>query len=252
MTFKPLFALLMGLSIIGCATSHRESAAEPKASETKPFAPLKLAIIGDSTVANYPLNIPDRGWGQFIGEYFDKTVTVVNLARNGRSTKTFINEGLWQKALDEKPNFVLIQFGHNDSHAPTNREATNAATDFRDYLRQYIDQSRAIGAKPILVTPVQRRTYGPDGKLNNSLLPYANAMKEVAAEKKVPVIDLNASSGVLYEKLGAKANEMVSRNGTDATHFNERGARWMADLVMSDLLKLQPELRPRTIRPVGQ
>lgn len=210
--------------------------------------PLKIVIVGDSTVADYPLTVPDRGWGQFIGEYFKDGVDVPNLAKNGRSTKTFINEGLWDQGLAENANYVLIQFGHNDSHAPEQPESTDAATDYRQYLRQYIDQSRAIGAVPVLVTPVQRRTYGPDGKLDNSLLPYANAMKTVASEKGVALIDLNASSGRLYERLGEKATATVSRNGTDPTHFNERGARWMAQLVMRDLLKVEPHLIAR-VRP---
>jgi len=123
---------------------------------------------------------------------------------------------------------LLIQFGHNDSHNSDRPEATDAATDFRDYLRRYIDESRAIGATPILVTPVQRRTYGSNGKLNNSLIIYADAMKAVAAEKKVGLIDLNASSGRLYEQLGPAANDMVASTPDDRTHFNENGARMMA------------------------
>jgi lysophospholipase L1-like esterase len=220
-----LFAVACCLLLPACGLPDRQKTA----------APLKIVIVGDSTVANYPTTVPDRGWGQFIGEYFDDSVTVVNLARNGRSTKTFISEGLWQKALLERPNYVLIQFGHNDSHAPDRPEATSAATTFR-------------GAVPILITPVQRRTYGPDGRLDNSLLPYAEAMKAVAREKNVSLIDLNASSGRLYERLGSKANAAVSRNGTDTTHFNERGARWMAQLVMRDLLIAKPELKSR-IKP---
>ena len=73
-----------------------------------------MAIIGDSTVCDYPLDTPSRGWGMFIAGYFDDSVKVVNLAASGRSTKTFIKEGLWQKTLDGKPTHVLIQFGHND------------------------------------------------------------------------------------------------------------------------------------------
>ncbi len=241
------FLVLAILCILLAACSAPQSAQPARATtlSQSQSKPIKLVIVGDSTVANYPANIPDRGWGQFIGEYFNSTVTTVNLAKNGRSSKTFINEGLWKQALAEKPNIVLIQFGHNDSHAPTQPEATNAATDFRQYLRQYIDDSRAISATPILITPVQRRTYDAAGKLDNSLLPYANAMKAVAAEKHADLIDLNQTSGQLYDRLGSRANAAVSRNGTDTTHFNERGARWMATLVMRDLLQAEPTLAPR-------
>jgi len=211
---------------------------------------LRLAIIGDSTVCEYPPERDCRGWGHYIRDYFEDTVRVINLARSGRSTKTFINEGLWAKTLEEKPDVLLIQFGHNDSHNPDRPEATDAATDFRDYLRRYIDDSRAIGATPILVTPVQRRTYGSNGRLNNSLIIYADAMKAVAADKKMGVIDLNASSGKLYEQLGPAANDIVANAPDDRTHFNENGARMMAHLVMQELTHAEPSLA-KQLSPEG-
>lgn len=231
------FTLLVLL--LGCATTL--SAAKTQ---------LSLAIIGDSTVCEYPLEHACRGWGQYIQDYFEDTVQVINLAKSGKSTKTFINEGLWAKTLEARPDILLIQFGHNDSHAPDRPESTDAATDFQDYLRQYIDQARAAGGTPILVTPVQRRTYGPNGKLDNSLLPYANAMKAVASEKKVDVIDLNTSSGALYEQLGTAANKVVANAPHDRTHFNEEGARMMAHLVMQELTQVEPRLT-KELAPEG-
>lgn len=206
--------------------------------------PLRIVIVGDSTVCNYPLTRPDRGWGQFIQERFQPgTVTVINLAAAGRSTKTFIQEGRWKKALEEKPDYVLIQFGHNDSHSPDHPEATNAATDYQEYLRRYINDSRAIGAAPILVTPMVRRTFDANGKLTDALQPYAEAMKAVGAETKTPVIDLHASSKRLVEQLGPeKSAEMANKPG-DATHFNEKGARAMAALVMDELPTAAPTLK---------
>jgi len=204
--------------------------------------PLRLAIIGDSTVCEYPPERDCRGWGHYIQDYFKDTLRVINLARSGRSTKTFINEGLWAKTLEQKPDYLLIQFGHNDSHNSDKPEATDAATDFREYLRRYIDETRAIGATPILVTPVQRRTYSSNGKLNNSLIIYADAMKAVAAEKKAGLIDLNASSGRLYEQLGPAANDIVASTPDDRTHFNENGARMMAHLVMQELVQIESRM----------
>jgi lysophospholipase L1-like esterase len=205
---------------------------------------VKIVIIGDSTVCDYPADSPNRGWGQFVGEYFQDTVKVVNLAASGRSTKTFIGEGRWAKALAEKPQFVLIQFGHNDSHAKDHPEATDAATDYRDYLRRYVTEARGIGAVPVFVTPMQRRTFSADGKLNDILGPYADAMKAIAAELHVPLVDLHEMSGALYVKLGPeKCLELANKPG-DATHFGEKGARAMADLVMSKLPGAVPELQP--------
>jgi len=205
--------------------------------------PLRLAIIGDSTVCEYSPERDCRGWGQYIQGYFKDTVRVINLAKSGRSTKTFINEGLWTRTLETKPDIVLIQFGHNDSHASDRPESTDAATDYQDYLRRYIDEARAMSATPILVTPVQRRTYHSNGTLNNSLIVYADAMKTVAAQKNVKVIDLNASSGILYKQLGDSANDVVANAPKDRTHFNEEGARMMAHLVMQELAPLEPRLK---------
>jgi len=201
-------------------------------------------IVGDSTVCNYPVNEPTRGWGQFIQGVFIESVRVSNLAKSGGSTKTFIDEGLWQKALNEQPNLVLIQFGHNDSHGPDRPESTDAATSYKEYLRRYIDDARAISATPLLVTPMCRRTFGPDGKLDDALGPYASAMKEVAAEKKVGVIDLHTTSGELFQKLGEAGSAELANKAGDRTHFSEKGARVMAGLVLNELPAVEPALRP--------
>lgn len=207
--------------------------------------PLRIVLIGDSTVCSYPATRPDRGWGQFIEERFrDGAVKVINLAAAGRSTKTFLGEGRWKKALEEKPDYVLIQFGHNDSHAPENPESTDAATDYKEYLRRYIDESRAVGATPLLVTPMVRRTFDADGKLRDNLQRYADAMKEVGAEKKALVIDLHAASKALVERLGPEASAEMANEKGDVTHFNEKGARAMAGLVMEELPTAEPKLKP--------
>lgn len=236
------------LTIIALLISMLFSPASPAAEAA--HTPLRIVIIGDSTVCNYPATRPDRGWGMFIEEYFKPgTVKVINLAAAGRSTKTFIQEGRWQKALAEKPDYVLIQFGHNDSHDPKLPEATDAATDYKDYLRRYIDDSRAISATPILVTPMVRRTFDAEGKINSLPPPnrdlgsYANAMKEVGSEKKVPVIDLYTSSKELAEKLGPQESATMANKKGDPTHFNEKGARAMADLVMKELPTAEPKLK---------
>lgn len=223
------------------STMLAAAAAQPAAPAAS--APLRVAIIGDSTVSEYPDTRPDRGWGQFIEERFRPgTVKVINLAVPGRSTKTFIQEGRWEKTLQEKPNYVLIQFGHNDSHAPENRESTDPATDYQEYLRKYIDETRAAGATPILVTPMVRRAFDESGKFNEApsgrnrpLGSYAAATREVGREKKVPVIDLYASSMALAAKLGPVASAEFANKSGDGTHFNEKGARAMADLVMREL-----------------
>ena len=237
MTHRPLLSAIVLLSLI----------LGPSALAAQP---LRIVIIGDSTVSEYPASRPDRGWGQYIEEQFRPgTVTVTNLAVPGRSTKTFIDEGRWAEALRLRPRYVIVQFGHNDSHDPRNPESTDATTDYRAYLRRYIDESRAVGALPILVTPMVRRTFDAEGQLteapsgaNRPLGDYARAMKEVGVEKDVPVIDLYASSLALARRLGPAGSAQFANSPGDATHFNEQGARAMADLVMRELPGAAPEL----------
>ena len=211
---------------------------------------VRMVIVGDSTVCNWPANDARRGWGMFIQDYFQPDLQVINLAKSGRSTKTFIKEHLWAAALKEHPGYVLIQFGHNDSHAPSKPEATDANTDYKMYLRQYIDDARAIGAKPVLVTPMCRRNFKPDGKLADALLPYANAMKEVAREKQVPLVDLNTASARLFERLGPADSDKLANKPSDHTHFNEKGARAMAALVMQELPGVEPSLKAYLKQPL--
>lgn len=230
--------MLLTATIFGLALS-RLSAGEPVTGQ-----PVRLVIVGDSTVCNYPDKSVRRGWGMFIRDYFDgNRVQVINLALSGRSTKTFIREGHWAAALKQKPDYVLIQFGHNDSHTPDKPEATDAETTYRQYLRQYVDEARAAGARPILITPMCRRDFGADGRVGNELLPYANAMQAVAAEKKAPLVDLNAASVELCNQLGPEASKALANDPKDPTHFNARGAKEMARLVMQKLPAAEPSLR---------
>ncbi len=209
----------------------------------EPCTPLRLVLVGDSTVCEYPEERPDRGWGQCFAECFQPgSVNVINHAAGGRSTKSFIKEGRWQKALAEHPDYVFIQFGHNDSHASEKPESTAAAGDFRDYLRQYIDDTRASGAEPILVTPMVRRTFDPEGHLQDNLAPFADAMKAVAREKNCALIDLYTSSRIFVEKLGVARVQSLANKPNDYTHFNEAGARAMAELIIKDLPAAEPKL----------
>jgi len=201
---------------------------------------VKIALIGDSTVCEYPAEKPERGWGHFLGEYFNDSVQIVNLAASGRSTKTFLSEGRWAKTLAEKPQWIFIQFGHNESKP----EATDAGTDYRDNLHRYVKEARDSGASVVFITPMQRRNFKPDGTLDDNLAPYSDAMKAVGAELNVPVIDLHQMSGELYLKLGQQACLELANKPGDNTHFNEKGARAMAELIMGKLPEAVPELKP--------
>jgi lysophospholipase L1-like esterase len=204
--------------------------------------PLRVVLLGDSTVCDYPPEAPVRGWGQYLAEGLKGPVVVRNLAASGRSTRTFLKEGRLQKALAERADFALIQFGHNDSHARGRPESTDAATDFQENLRTYVQAFRKAGTVPILVTPMHRRTFRAD-KVTEELKPYADAMKAVAAEMKVPVVDLYTRSGELFERLGDAGSADLSSSTKDRTHFSEKGARAMARLVLEGLKATDTRLK---------
>ncbi|HWL51041.1 MAG TPA: rhamnogalacturonan acetylesterase [Chthoniobacteraceae bacterium] len=213
-------------------------------------APLHLAVVGDSTVADYKVErTAMRGWGQLLPEFLAPGVTVLNVAQSGRSTSTFPQER-WQQVLKARPDFVLIQFGHNDSHAADRPEATDAATTFPANLRRYVAQAREAGIRPVLVTPPCRRTFDKTGHLKDHLAPYAEAMKAVAGETDIPVVDLHEQSRLLFEKLGKEGSTPFTMNesdrkgksGYDLTHFTETGAREMARMVAEGLRGADPAL----------
>ncbi len=198
---------------------------------------MQLIIVGDSTVADYPAQGPLRGWGQMLCNFLEPDVTVINLAVCGRSTKTFIQEQRWQKALERcnTGDYVLIQFGHNDSHSKDKPEATDAATDYPNYLRRYVNDAKAKGATPILVTPMHRRLFDAQGSITQELRPYAMAMKAVADERKALCVDLHELSGHAFQELGDAGCESFFVGPQDRTHFSQKGAVLMARLIATDL-----------------
>src|SRR3954467_3139133 len=131
-----------------------------------PAAP-RVFMIGDSTMANKPLDLPERGWGMALGKFFVDPAMVQNHAMNGRSTKSFIDEGRWEKVMGElhAGDFVIIQFAHNDEKKEDPKRYADPATTFRDNLRKFIREARARNATPILATPVCRRKFDASGKL---------------------------------------------------------------------------------------
>jgi lysophospholipase L1-like esterase len=214
------------------------------AGEPQANGEIRIVLLGDSTVCDYPHPPADKpdmtGWGQVLGEFFNDRVVVLNHAAGGRSSKSFLREGRWSRALLDKPDYVFIQFGHNDCPGKGDR-TTDPAGDFRDYLRQYVEQTRAAGGKPVLITPVARRTF-VNGKLIDILQPYADAMKFVGAQQHVPVIDLHAASSALYRCRGDAGTADLSASAGDRTHFSRKGALTMAGLVVAQLPAALPEL----------
>ncbi len=195
-----------------------------------------VALIGDSTVTD------QAGWGKAFADRFTGQVKVVNFAASGRSSKSWYDEKRLPVALQAKPDFVLIQFGHNDQPGKGPERETDPATSYRDYLKIYVNAFRKIGATPILVSSVTRRRFDESGKIQSSLTPWAIAAKEVAAEMKVPFIDLHTASVDYHNKIGPKESMTFNPQEGDLTHFNPKGAATIADLIVQQFRKTCPEL----------
>lgn len=211
---------------------------------------ITIYLAGDSTVSNYSSSLaPRTGWGQVLGNYFDKQVKIKNAATPGRSSKSFIDEGRLDTILNEigKGDYLFIQFGHNDEKIKDPNRYTEPYSTYKNYLKQYIDGARAKQAIPVLVTPVERRYFTVDGVLSRTHGDYPAAMKELGLEEHVPVIDLTAKSHALFQKLGPKRTKDVflcldaHENGNypkgvqDNTHFQKTGAKMIAQLVIDGI-----------------
>lgn len=199
-----------------------------------PAAEPVLALAGDSTVCDYPAGHAMTGWGQALRAYVRPGVTVANEAKGGRSTKTFRSEGRWDALLAKTPAVVLIQFGHNDSHAPEKPESVDVATAYPANLRQMVAEVRAAGALPVLVTPPPRRDFRR-AVAEQDLVRYVKAMRAVAAELEVPCIDLFAAASTRLQALGDDGARPLYCADSDRTHFSARGADAWARVVAEGL-----------------
>ncbi|MBB2147699.1 rhamnogalacturonan acetylesterase [Pedobacter gandavensis] len=221
-------------------------------------SPQKLTIylIGDSTLAAKSASaFPETGWGMPFANFFSKKVLVDNRAKNGRSTKTFISENLWAPVVSglHKGDYVLIQFGHNDE--VKTKASYTPEEDYVKNLMKFIQESREKGAIPILITPVARRSFDTSGKVKETHLIYANLVRELAKSASVPLIDLDKKSQELLQQYGAEQSKLLFNHlepgehpnypegKKDDTHFNELGAREMAQLVLKEMRTLNlPDL----------
>ncbi|MFC0773622.1 rhamnogalacturonan acetylesterase [Terrimonas alba] len=224
---------------------------------------IKIFIAGDSTASiKETKTYPETGWGMPFVYFWDSSVTVVNRAKNGRSTKTFITEGLWQSIYDEarEGDYVLIQFGHNDE-VPTKKSYTTEE-EFRNNLAKYIKESKSKKAIPVLLTPVARRKFDSTGHIAGSHDVYSQIVRDVAGNEKVTLIDLDKKSQALYQQFGAEYSKLLflqlkpgehpnyPDGKDDNTHFNELGARLIAQLILKEIKEKLPDLAERVSVPV--
>jgi lysophospholipase L1-like esterase len=225
---------------------------------------IKVYLIGDSTMCEYePERAPVTGWGMPFRIFFDSTFEIDNRARGGRSTRTFLSEGRWQPIADnlEEGDYVLIQFGHNDEAKEERyKDRYTPVPDYKVNLLKFITETRAKKANPILITPVSRLRF-KDGKAMETHAEYTTAVYEVAKQKKVSLIDLDKKSRELYQQLGEENAKLLfmqlapgehpayPEGQKDNTHFNEYGARRIAQLVLAGLKENGIALTDRMVKP---
>ena len=224
---------------------------------------IKICMIGDSTMCTYePSRGPITGWGMPFANFFDSSVSIDNRARGGRSTRTFLGENRWQPIADsiQEGDYVLIQFGHNDeAKEPQYAARYTSVPDYKNNLTKFITDTQAKRGIPILITPVTRMKFDSTGKALETHAEYTNAVFEVAKKLHTPVIDLDKMSRQLLQKMGPETatflfmqyepgqEPLFPEGQKDNTHFNEYGARRMAELVLAEIKNQKLELADRVV-----
>jgi len=229
---------------------------------------IKIYMIGDSTMCVYPVRQwPVTGWGMPFANYFDSTVTIDNRAKGGRSTRTFIAEKRWQPIADSlnEGDYVFIQFGHNDeAKEPQYADRYTPVPDYKNNLIKFITDTRAKNAIPVLVTPVSRRNFDKEGNAKETHTEYTKAVFEIGEQYHVPVIDLDKKSREMYQQMGPVTAKLLFMEldsaehpnypvgRYDGTHFNEYGARKMAEIVLNEIKAQRLALAARIVKGQNQ
>jgi lysophospholipase L1-like esterase len=250
---------LLPMGLLLCAAAVSQTA----------WPPVRIILVGDSTMA------PNNGYGSGLCARVTPEVACLNMAKNGRSTSSYRAEGSWDQVLAQlkdgarfRATWVLIQFGHNDQPGKPGR-STDLETEFGPNLKRYVEELKAAGARPVLVTPLTRRSFR-DHQLQDTLQPWADAAKKVAAATSVPLLDLHADSMAAVQKMGpVEANALAqtpppasvaesAAGGTSApapkpdpaepnapvfdyTHLGPKGAAVFGSMVAGELAAAIPE-----------
>ncbi|NYI06835.1 rhamnogalacturonan acetylesterase [Allostreptomyces psammosilenae] len=254
-------ALLGGaLSLTTATAAHADDAGGHRRADD-----YTVYVAGDSTAATKTAAArPETGWGQTLPLFLGHRVTVSNHAVNGASSKSFVDRGWLAPVLEAiRPgDRLLISFGHNDSKSEDPARYTEPFGSYQQYLRQYVDGARRRGAHPVLVTSVERRRFTADGQAYSSHGDYPRAMRELAERERVPLVDLQAESLALWQRLGPEGTKEVflwlaagqepnyPDGVRDNTHFAPHGAIEVARLV-ARMLQRQRILPARDVRRLG-
>ena len=207
-----------------------------------------IFVVGDSTAANKDTSGGklERGWGQMLQNFFNQNFVVVdNHALNGRSSKSFVDEGHWAEVtkLIKKGDYVLIQFGHNDEKEDEARH-TDPGSTFDQYLSKYATETIALGGIPVLMSPVVRRNW-KNGNFVNEHVKYVQSCKNVASKLNISYIDAKAITAKIVKDMGENGSKklyMISQGKNDNTHFCIYGATLVAKALAQAIAKEVPIL----------
>ncbi|MDT3404519.1 rhamnogalacturonan acetylesterase [Mucilaginibacter terrae] len=218
-------------------------------------------MIGDSTMSiKEKRYYPETGWGMPFANYFDSTIVIENRAKNGKSTKTFINGG-WASVNEgmKAGDYLIIQFGHNDE-VPTKKSATTES-EFKKNLEMFVAAAKGKKVTPVLITPVARRKFDSTGHILQTHEVYAQIVRNVAKDTKVVLIDLDIQSQQMFQQLGDEKSKMLlnylepgqnpnyPKGKEDDTHFSELGARRVAEIVLKNIIELKLGLAEHIVKP---
>jgi lysophospholipase L1-like esterase len=259
---RPWTAILFLLPLLAAA-QQGVAPAKSVSSQAIPPKNIRVYLIGDSTMSIKEVKAyPETGWGMPFAYFFDSTVTVDNRAKNGRSTKTFLSEKLWQPVVDnlQDGDYVFIQFGHNDE-AKEKTERYTTPEEYKTNLLRFVSETRSKKALPILITPVARRKFDAAGHIMETHEVYSELVRGVAKAENVALIDLDKKSQALVQRYGEENSKLLFNwldpgenpnyltGHQDNTHFNELGARKIAELVLEEIRGLHLELADRIVKP---
>ncbi len=261
MTRQTLCLALVLYSTSALAQGDPARAFDPATAATrKPGTTVRIDLIGDSTQTE------NAGYGRGFCANFTPQVDCLDEAKGGASTRTYREQGLWDRALATKPDYMVIQFGHNDLVTRDHADRQVPLPDYVANLKRFVAEARAAGIKPVLVTPLTRRYFEADGKIHSDLLEYSAAMRNVASETHTPLIDLQAESIAYLDKVGeAEGNKLaITKKDTDGktifdkTHLDWAGSFVFGRMVAADLGKSVPSLAkyvlptPAKLPPEGE
>ncbi|MYN15367.1 hydrolase [Rugamonas sp. FT107W] len=229
-----------------------------------PAKPVRVILVGDSTMAN------SSGYGDAFCARVNRANTCLNLAKGGRSSSSFRAEGRWDEvegllrgSAAYRTTYVLIQFGHNDQPGKPGR-STDLKTEFPANMTRYVQEVKALGGIPVLVTPLTRRSF-TNKVLENNLLPWADAVRTIAATQHVALLDLNADSYAAVQAMGEDEADTLAvaprpekiaeaalatgkvevagaaKSAFDRTHVGAKGAAYFSRMVMEEMKRALPE-----------